>query len=59
MQVKNVKAEAHDTTQYWEEPGNVALSFCLGEDKVLNDCRSGKLWVQHNTTGTPLVSFRL
>jgi hypothetical protein len=30
---------------------HAALGFCSGEDKVLNDCRSGKLWVQHNTTG--------
>ena len=41
-------------TQVLRGAGNVALtlSFSSGEDKVLNDCGSGKLWVQHNTTGT-------
>jgi hypothetical protein len=47
------------TNVAWNDPvlseaGNVALilGFCSGEDKVLNDCRSGKLWVQHNATDT-------
>ena len=34
------------------DPDNVALPLgsCLGEDKVFDDRRSGKLGVQHNTT---------
>jgi hypothetical protein len=34
------------------ETHSVAVPFalCSGEDEVLDDCRSGELWVQHNTS---------